>query len=270
MVAVNYLWNPLNDNIVREFDDARAVVAEYTTEPEQFGNVVSQRRDGEDDYFHFDGVGSTLAVTNHGGTVTDTRAYTAFGEITEQIGITTFHFQYVGRHEYTTELSAADRYVRRRIYSSRDARWLSIDPFTSQQSVQYASQYNYVFNSPYRYIDPSGLLPQLWPPIMGFPLAFRYGLYCGYNARGPGIAIDCVDAACEQHDIALSTWFSCNPVNLKVQNIILCYTISRCIHPLFPSAQSCYSEPTPKRVAACLAAGTAIAEWACLAAAVLP
>ena len=32
MPVVNYLWNPLNDNIVREFDDAGAVIAEYTTE----------------------------------------------------------------------------------------------------------------------------------------------------------------------------------------------------------------------------------------------
>lgn len=42
MTAVNYLWNPINDNIVREFDDAGNAIAEYTTEPDLYGNVVSQ------------------------------------------------------------------------------------------------------------------------------------------------------------------------------------------------------------------------------------
>ena len=37
MVAVNYLWNPINDNIVREFDDAGATIAGYTTEPDLHG-----------------------------------------------------------------------------------------------------------------------------------------------------------------------------------------------------------------------------------------
>ena len=41
MPVVNYLWNPLNDNIVREFDDAGTVIAEYTTEAALFGNVIS-------------------------------------------------------------------------------------------------------------------------------------------------------------------------------------------------------------------------------------
>ena len=41
MVAVNYDWDELEDNIDEEYDDAGIAVAEYTTEPGQFGNVVS-------------------------------------------------------------------------------------------------------------------------------------------------------------------------------------------------------------------------------------
>jgi len=47
MVAVNYLWNPINDNIVREFDDSGTTIAEYTTEPDPYGNVITQYRNGE-------------------------------------------------------------------------------------------------------------------------------------------------------------------------------------------------------------------------------
>ena len=42
-MAKTYLfWDPLEDNVVRETDEAGVVTAEYTTEPEQYGNVISQ------------------------------------------------------------------------------------------------------------------------------------------------------------------------------------------------------------------------------------
>src|SRR5688500_1645427 len=44
MVAVNYDWDELEDNIDEEYDDAGVTVAEYTTEPARFGNVIGQRR----------------------------------------------------------------------------------------------------------------------------------------------------------------------------------------------------------------------------------
>jgi len=181
MVAANYLWNPLNDNIVREFDDGGAVVAEYTTEPEQFGNVVSQRRDGEDDYFHFDGVGSTLAATNQGGTVTDTRAYTAFGEATEQSGTTVCRFQYVGRQGYFVDIETGEYSIRERIYITRVGRWASQDPLvvrwldvrlsTAQSERSFLTPipfrdvnwYCYAASNPARLSDPSGLA--WWNPI---------------------------------------------------------------------------------------------------------
>ena len=37
-------WDPIEDNIVREYDEAGVVAAEYTTEPDLYGNVISQRR----------------------------------------------------------------------------------------------------------------------------------------------------------------------------------------------------------------------------------
>jgi RHS repeat-associated protein len=157
MTAVNYLWNPLNDNVVREFDDAVAVVAEYTTEPEEFGNLISQRRDGEDDYFHFDGIGSTLAVTNQAGTVTDTRAYTAFGETSEQSGTTAFPFQYVGRKGYFFDQELNSLAVRRRTLYPRHGRWLSVDPLYLRMNNQ--QRFVYVASNPTNRIDPTGMVP---------------------------------------------------------------------------------------------------------------
>lgn len=95
MTAVNYLWNPINDNIVEEFDDAGNTIAEYTTEPDEFGDVISQYRDGQESFYHTNGQGSTLALTNANGDVT--YAYSAFGEVTAHTGSTVNPFQYVGQ-----------------------------------------------------------------------------------------------------------------------------------------------------------------------------
>ena len=134
MPVVNYLWNPLNDNIVREFDDAGTVIAEYTTESNQFGNVVSQRRNGQDSVYHYDGQGSTVALTNANGDVTDTYAYSAFGEVTAQTGNTVNPFQYIGMKGYYRDIETGEYEVRRRTLSLR-ARW-SLFWFTVNWSIK--------------------------------------------------------------------------------------------------------------------------------------
>ena len=183
MVAVNYLWNPLNDNIVREFDDAVATIAEYTTEPEEFGNVVSQRRDTTERYFHFDGVGSTLALTDSAGAQSDTYAYTAYGELTEESGDTANRFQYVGRKGYYVENLPHEYTVRARVLSSPEARWLSADPLGVSLAAQ--NRFRFVEGRPTIALDPSGLM--------------LYGNYCGQSSW-PLPPKDPVDSCCLIHD----------------------------------------------------------------------
>jgi RHS repeat-associated protein len=160
MPVVNYLWDTDEDNIVEEFDDAGTSIADYTTEPDLFGNVISQRREGQSSFFHYDAVGSTLAVTDQHQTVTDTRAYTAFGGTTESNGNTYFPFQFVGQKGYYYGSATAGQYaIRRRIYESSSQRWHSVDPL---DIIAIASNvYGYVDNSPTMANDPSGLHRQI-------------------------------------------------------------------------------------------------------------
>jgi hypothetical protein len=128
MVAVNFDWDELEDNIDEEYDDAGSTIAEYTTEPEHYGNVVSQRRSGQSTFLHCDGLGSALALTNAAGAVTDTNAYTAFGEVTEQTGSTGNPFQYIGRNGFYTDVTIGTINARRRVYSASLGQWLSVLP----------------------------------------------------------------------------------------------------------------------------------------------
>jgi hypothetical protein len=186
MVAVNYLWNPINDNIVREFDDAGNTIAEYTTEPDLYGNVVSQYRNGQTSYLLSDGQGNTTELTNDAGNVTDTIRHSAFGEISERTGNTELPFQYVGQKGYYQDEDTWAFDVRRRSYIACISRWTSTEPQGDGwkeindleasslpliavpshvlsrgrgSNRQYA--YRYCDNDPVQLQDPSGLSPYL-------------------------------------------------------------------------------------------------------------
>ncbi len=66
MTVVSYAWDPIEDNVTAEFDSQGNQIARYVTEPERVGNVISQRRDGQDSYFHHDGIGNTTQACSEG------------------------------------------------------------------------------------------------------------------------------------------------------------------------------------------------------------
>lgn len=166
MTAVNYLWNPINDNIVEEFDDAGNTIADYTTEPDEFGDVISQFRNGQESFYHSDGQGSTLALTNANGDVTDTYAYSAIGEVTVRTGSTVNPFQYIGQMQYYWHEDTGAYDIRRRSYVTKSGRWLTIDP---QPRWPNCHAYIYAASRPTYFIDPTGeILPILIVgPVMG-------------------------------------------------------------------------------------------------------
>lgn len=155
MAAVNYLWDPVEQNIVRELDDDGNVIAQYTTEPFLHGDVLNQRRNGEDSYYHFDGQGSTVALTNAAGDVTDTYEYNAFGEVTERTGSTVNPFQFIGQKGYYWDAETGEHDVRQRPLLAEYGRWLSVDPLRFTR--QLANLYLYAANRPTFFVDPSGL-----------------------------------------------------------------------------------------------------------------
>jgi hypothetical protein len=127
MSETNFFWDQLSDNILQERDETGTVTAEYTTEPGLYGNLTSQNRSGAESQYHFDPLGSTLALTNDSQQVTDTNAYSAFGELTEYTGGTVNPFQYIGQKGYYSDEQANEYIVRRRTLSAW-GRWRSIDP----------------------------------------------------------------------------------------------------------------------------------------------
>jgi len=160
MSEANVFWDPLSDNILQERDETGVVTAEYTTEPGLYGNLISQSRGGVKSQYHFDALGSTFALTDDSQEVTDTYAYTAFGEMTEQTGSTSNSFQYVGREGYYEDKVTSRYSIRRRPLSSKQGRWLARDAapgFDSSIAEKQLKPYSQSFSNPVNVTEPSGL-----------------------------------------------------------------------------------------------------------------
>lgn len=151
MPTTKYIWDYDNDSLLMEKDDAGSPVATYTSEPVQYGDLISQRRGAITSYYHCDGLGSTRALTDSVQDTTDTAIYGASGGTVTRTGRTTNPFGYVGSLGYYADSDTGDHYVRQRMYRSSLSRWLSVDPIGRSHTYAYSA------NRPVNLVDPSGL-----------------------------------------------------------------------------------------------------------------
>ncbi len=149
-----YVWSP----------DGRLL---YLIEPAN-GNAAR--------YFHFDRVGSTLALTAANGSVTDAYAYAPFGKLLARTGANTQPFLFIGEFGVRFEPAANLNQMRARYYDPQTERFLSRDPFWPRLEDPLALNPYYYVAAPLDKIDPLGLdetspirgtLPQFEAPRVG-------------------------------------------------------------------------------------------------------
>lgn len=155
MPVKKFIWDIQNDSVLMETDENDVPTVVYTNDPD--GNLISQRRGSTTSYYHYDGLGSTTALTDDTGAVTDTYSYTAFGETVTATGTTENPFRYIGERGYYFNSKTEDYYVRERVYEPKTARWLSRD---SVGGADGPNGYWYALNNPVILIDPSGRISQ--------------------------------------------------------------------------------------------------------------
>lgn len=113
------------------------------------GNTVS--------YPHFDRAGSTLALTDGAGAVTDAYAYDPYGRLLARTGSSQQPFQFVGRSGVRTEPAAGLWHMRARYYDPRSARFLSREPiWPDLANPRKLNPYQYALQNPLGLIDPRG------------------------------------------------------------------------------------------------------------------
>lgn len=107
---------------------------------------------------HYDYRGSTVALTNMLGDVTDTFTYDTYGKLTSRTGITDTLFMYNGRDGVVTEDNGLI-YMRARYYSPELRRFINADIIHGNISDPTSlNRYSYVNGNPVSFVDPFGLL----------------------------------------------------------------------------------------------------------------
>jgi len=110
-------------------------------------------------YFHHDGLGSTVALTDSTGNVVESYTYDVYGQPMfwdsyfnpQPSSLQSTRFLYAGR-EYLAELGLYD--YRNRVYSPTLGRFLQTDPLRFDAGD--ANLYRYCANNPVNYRDPNG------------------------------------------------------------------------------------------------------------------
>lgn len=154
MGLTHYVWDELSDNVLQETDDIGVTTVEYTCEPNDFGAVLSQRRNVSTYIYHYDGSGSTRQLTDQTGLETDRYKYDAWGNEISSFGTTENPYRFCGQHSYYTDQDTGDVYIRARSYQPSAGRWLSADPLRLADGP---NAYLYALNQPVTNTDPSGL-----------------------------------------------------------------------------------------------------------------
>ncbi|QDV52197.1 RHS repeat domain-containing protein [Gimesia fumaroli] len=149
----SYMWD--DQNIILEQDEVSTVDAEYTVMPQAYGNLISQTRDAESSFYHFDPLGSTRELTDASETVTDSYLYSVFGKVKSSTGTTVNPYQWVGKEGYYHDTESGLYNLRNRFYGAGEGRFKSEDPIGFDAGD--VNLYRYVGNNAATDTDPSGL-----------------------------------------------------------------------------------------------------------------
>ncbi|MCK5600802.1 RHS repeat-associated core domain-containing protein, partial [Candidatus Pacearchaeota archaeon] len=153
--TTNYLVDTNNSTgyaqVLEELDSNNNCMVYYT-----YGDdLISQARGSLTTYYHYDGHGSTRALTNASAMITDTYTYDAFGNLQASTGDTPNNYKYCGE-QYDPNVGFY--YLRARYYNPSVGRFLNVDPYAgSAYDPPSLHKYLYAGQDPVNNIDLSGL-----------------------------------------------------------------------------------------------------------------
>ena len=119
--------------------------------------LIGEETSGSFKTYHFDYRGSTTAITDINGNVTDTFAYDTYGNLISRTGTSVVIFLYNGRDGVVTDNNGLI-YMRARYYSPELRRFINADIIAGEISNAVTlNRYAYANGNPVSNIDPFGL-----------------------------------------------------------------------------------------------------------------
>lgn len=140
--------------VLSETNESGAITAHYVY---GLGLAYKVMPDGTHYYYHFDAIGSTVAMTDDSRRIVNSYAYDPFGRVTNSVEGVANPFQFVGRYGVMQESNGLT-FMRARYYAPDIGVFTREDPVQSSiQVTQNLNLYSYVNNNPLTRIDPDGL-----------------------------------------------------------------------------------------------------------------
>ncbi len=199
-----YYIHDLNNNVLAEADGNKNITRIFIHGQGLLGMVTSTDQVYT---YHFNVIGSTVAMTDQSQSVVNAYSYSSFGSVLNQTETIPQPFKYVGQHGVMAESCelTADcfLYMRARYYDPKVGRFISEDLIGFEGGTM--NLYEYVGNQPINKIDPSGL-DDGWGWRGGWP--GNGSLLPGYSSQdnvcsAPAGVLNlnpCTKQCCKKHD----------------------------------------------------------------------
>ncbi|HBG05564.1 MAG: hypothetical protein A2075_07590 [Geobacteraceae bacterium GWC2_58_44] len=146
--TAKYLYN--GPDIVAEYGDWASPTAQFTHGPNTDDPIIRATATAAQ-YFHQDGLGSVVALSDQTGATTCTQRFDAWGKTIAASGNSIPQYGYTGREPDETGLV----YYRARHYDPTIGRFTQRDPIRLQGGI---NPYAYANANPVTFTDPEGLL----------------------------------------------------------------------------------------------------------------
>ena len=119
--------------------------------------LISEKTDDDTSYYHFDYRGSTVALTDKNGKITDKYQYDVYGNSRHTEGESDTPFRYNGSAGVMTDANNL-LYMKSRYYNPEILRFISADILTGDiRNTQSLNRYAYCEGNPVSFTDPFGL-----------------------------------------------------------------------------------------------------------------
>jgi len=146
-----YLYD--GDDLIAEYDGNNNLVRKYVYGPriDEPVCMIDLADSNAVYYYHFDGLGSVVALTDSNGTCVQTYEYSVYGHVAASDPNHPNPFMFTGRQ---FDIETGLYYYRARYYNPYLGRFLQTDPVGYEDGINW---YRYCRNNPLVYTDPSGL-----------------------------------------------------------------------------------------------------------------